>query len=838
MQENEKQGSSAITRAATFIVDKRSLIFLLTIILMIFSLVAQSWVEVENDLTAYLPEDNATRQALDIMEEQFITYGTAEVMVSSISLDEAWDLQEELEDLDGVMIADFDDTADHYNNASALFSLTFTEDEDDEACLETLENVQEALEGYDIFVSTELGDQEAELIDEEVSRIMVIAVVIVVLVLLLTSETWAEVIVMLLTFVVAMVINKGTNFIFGEISFVSNSVTTILQLALSLDYAVIFCNHFREEHESLPQREAVIAALTKSITEISSSCLTTIGGLAAMTCMQFEIGMDLGLCLIKSILFAILSVFLVMPGLLMVFGPLMDRTKHRSLMPSISFAGKFAWATRRIVPPVFLVVVVAAFLLSSDTPYLYGYSGVETPQQNDVQLAEEMIEENFGSSNMVALMVPAGDYESEAALLADLEAFDEVDSAMGLANIEAMDGYTLTDALTARQFAELADIDYELAQLVYTAYAAEQEAYAELLGSNSGYSVPLLDMILYICDLLDSGLVELDEEQADSLDAAKEQMEMARDQLQGEDYSRILLYLNLPASGDETYDFLDTIRETAEEYYDADGIWLAGDSTSEAEFREMFATDNIVVSVLSILIVLVLLLFTFRSVAMPLLLILVIQGSIWINFSFLTVLDSPVFFMSYLVVSSIQMGANIDYAIVLASRYEELRHTMPRREAMIEAINFAFKTVFTSGSILAVAGGLIGQMTSEVAIVGIGQCLCRGTIISIVLVLFVLPQILLIGGGVVDATTFSIRHITTAETKKASGTIRVDGMVSGQVSGVIHGMVRGTIEGDVDLKLISGSLTSSAEGAADSGGSDAGTDAADRKEADGDAAEE
>lgn len=829
MQENEKQGSSAITRAATFIVDKRSLIFLLTIILVIFSLVAQNWVEVENDLTAYLPEDNATRQALDIMGEQFITYGTAEVMISSISLEDAWQVQEDLEEVDGVMIVEFDETSDHYTNASALFSITFSEDENDDACLEALEEVQEVLEDYDVFLSTELGDTEAELIDEEVSNIMVIAVIVVVAVLLLTSETWAEVIVMLLTFVVAMVINKGTNFIFGEISFVSNSVTTILQLALSLDYAVIFCNHFREEHESLPLREAVIAALTKSITEISSSCLTTIGGLAAMMCMQFEIGADMGLCLIKSILFAILSVFLVMPGLLMVFGPLMDKTKHKSIMPSISFAGKFAWRTRKIIPPLFIVLVVAAFFVSSDTPYMYGYAGVETPQQNEVQLAEEMIEENFGSENMVALMIPAGDYELEADLLADLEAFDEVDSAMGLANIEAVDGYTLTDKLTARQFAELADIDYEIAKLVYAAYAAEQEAYGELIGSNSSYAVPLLDMVLYVCDLLDSGLVELDEEQADSLDAAREQMEMAQDQLQGEDYSRILLYLDLPVSGDETYDFLDTIRETAEEYYDADSIYLAGDSTSEAEFREMFSTDNTVVSVVSILIVLVLLLFTFRSVAMPLLLILVIQGSIWINFSFLTITDDPVFFMSYLVVSSIQMGANIDYAIVLASRYEELRRQMQPREAMIQAINFAFKTVFTSGTILAVAGGLIGNLTSEVAIVGIGQCLCRGTIISIILVLFVLPQILLIGGRVVDATTFSIRYHGSAEPQKASGTIRIDGMVSGQIHGVIHGMVRGTIDGDVDLKLISGSMTPQ------DGGRQEETDPADGKEADSDA---
>ena len=800
----KKTGSSVITRVATFIVDKRSLIFLLTIILILFSLVAADWVEVENDLSEYLPADSETRQALDIMAEQFTTYGTAEVMVANISLEEAWDLQEELEDLRGVQSVDFDETTDHYHNVSALFSITFLYTDDDEASLEALETVETYLEDLDVYVDTDLGDTQAELIEDEVANIMVVVSILVVLVLLLTSETWAEVLVMLLTFVIAMVINSGTNFVFGTISFISNSVTSVLQLALSLDYAVIFCNHFREEHVQLPLREAVISALSKSMPEIASSCLTTIGGMVAMMFMQFEVGPDLALCLIKAIIFAILSVFLVMPGLLMLFGPLMDRTKHRSLVPTISGIGRFSWATRKVIPPLFVAVVLVAFVLSMDTPYAYGYSNLETPQTNEVQEAEQMIADNFTSSNLVALMVPAGDYETEAELLEALEAFDEVDSAMGLANVEAMDGYMLTDALTARQFAELADIDYELAQMVYAAWAADQEAYAELIGSNTAYAVPLLDMVLYICDLLDSGLVDLDEEQAESLDEARTQMEMAKAQLQGEDYSRMLVYLNLPVSGDDTYEFLDTMQELAEEYYPDGDVWLAGDSTSEYEFKKTFDTDNTVVSVISVLIVLVLLLFTYRSAVMPLLLIVVIQGSIWINASFQTLQDTPVFFMSWLVVSSIQMGANIDYAIVLASRYEELRHQMPGREAMIESLNFAFKTLITSGTILAAAGFLIGRMTSDAAVVGIGQCLCRGTLISMLLVLFVLPQILLVGGRLVDRTAFSIRIHQTAEPKQATGRIRIDGMVNGEICGVIHGMVHGTVDGEINLSLISG----------------------------------
>lgn len=616
---------------------------------------------------------------------------------------------------------------------------------------------------------------------------------------------------LLLTFVVAMVLNSGSNFLLGKISFVSNSVTSILQLALSLDYAVILCNRFREERETLPLREAVIAALSKGIPEIGASSLTTIGGLVAMMFMQFKIGPDMAICLIKAILYALLSVFVVMPGLLMLFGPAMERTKHRSFIPKIPFVGKFAYKTRFIIPPVFVVVILLASFLSGDCPYAYGYGEIETPKINDTQLAENMIADNFGTTNFVALVVPNGDYDAEREMLEELDTYEEVDYSMGLSNVEAMDGYMLADKLTPRQFAELAGLDYEFAQAVYAAYAAKNEEYTEALGSMSTYSVPLIDMMLFVCDQIDSGVVSLDAEQAEMLGEAKTQMESAKKQLQGEDYNRILIYLTLPEGGDETYAFLDTIREIAREYYPEGNIYLVGDSTVEQDFKLSFATDNTVVTVVSILIVLVVLLFTFKSAGMPVLLILVIQGAIWINFTVPALTGTPLFFMSYLVVSSIQMGANIDYAIVIASRYMELKDEMDHQQAIIETMNFAFPTIITSGSILAMAGTLIGQMTSEAAIVGIGQSLGRGTIISIILVMFVLPQILLIGGAIVDRTSFSMP--TATKKTVAKGRVRVDGVVRGEIHGHVTGLVRAEVDGEVNLNLISGAA---AEEGADS----------------------
>ena len=793
-------------KLSSVIVDKRNLIFLVVAIGLIFSLFSRNWVSVENDLTQYLPEQSETKQGVDIMEEQFTTFGSAEVMVANLSYRDALTLEKSIAAVEGVQSVDFDDSSAHYAHASALYSVTFDYDEDEDECLDALAQVQDVLAGYDVYVSTDLGDSSSEIISAEVNVIMVYVSVIVVVVLLLTSQTWAEVPVLLLTFVSAMILNMGTNFLLGTISFVSNSVTSILQLALSLDYAIIFCNRFKEEHEQAGIRDAAVIALSKAIPEIGSSSLTTVGGLVAMMFMQFKIGPDMAICLIKAILFALLSVFLLMPGLLVLFGPLMDKTRHRNFVPKIPFVGKFAYATRFIVPPIFIVLVLLGFHFSGQCPYVYGYETIRTPRLNDTQIAQNMIRDNFTSSNLVALVVPAGDYDRERAILETLSQREELESSMGLTNIEALGGYCLADSLTPRQFAELADIDYELAETVYTAYAVKEEDYGRIVGGIEHYGVPLMDMFLFVCDQIDAGYVTLDASQTATLHDARKQIESGMVQLQGESYSRMLLYLNLPSGGEETYAFLETIKKTAQNEYPKGNVFIAGNSTTEYDFRNSFSRDNTVVSIVSILIVLLVLLFTFNSAGMPVLLILVIQGSIWLNFSVPAFTRKPLFFMGYLVVSSIQMGANIDYAIVIASRYEELtRSGVDRRSAIIETMNFAFPTIITSGLILAVSGILIGRMTSEATIVGIGESLGRGTILSIVLVMFCLPQILIVGGDIVEKTSFSVP--VAARRRTSQGRVVLDGIVVGQINGHVNGLVRATVDGDVHVNLISGSFS-------------------------------
>lgn len=206
------------------------------------------------------------------------------------------------------------------------------------------------------------------------------------------------------------------------------------------------------------------------------------------------------------------------------------------------------------------------------------------------------------------------------------------------------------------------------------------------------------------------------------------------------------------------------------------------------------------ISILSAFFVIVVLLFTFQSVGLPVLLILVIQGSIWINFSFPTLTGQPLYFLGYLIVNAIQMGANIDYAIVISSHYQEKKKEMPHKKAIVEALNAAFPTVFTSGTIMASAGMLIGNMSAQPVVSIMGTCIGRGTIISIFLVLIILPSILVLGDSIIEHTKFRM-PVPELPTLNTGGMVYVRGRIHGQVSGIVDGEFSGVIRGDVNATV-------------------------------------
>ena len=601
------QKPSPLHRASEWIVDHYRLFFVVFAALLVFSAVASGWVKVENDVAAYLPADSETRQGLDIMEQEFQTYGSAKILLRDTDADAAAATAEQIRAVDGV------DSCTYTMNdtGSALLSVSLSDLEGSDTCAQTVQALRDLLDGSGAYIYSAEGYSISDQINGEVRGLLVIVAIILVTVLTFTSSTYAEVPILLITFLAAALINKGTNFVFGTISFVSNAVAILLQLAMSVDYAIIFCNRYKQAHETLPVREAVIESLEKSITVISSSSLTTIAGLVAMTFMKFGLGRDLGIVLIKAILISMLTVFLLMPGLLLKLGPAMDKTKHRNFVPKISGVGRLAWRTRRVVP--------------------------------------------------------------------------------------------------------------------------------------------LLKLFEFLNDKIADGTVTLSAAQAAQVTALSSQLERASAQLEGTSYHRLVLTLAAASDGDETFALLDRIHAVVHQYYPTDS-YLVGDAMSAYGSEQTFTQDNVMVSAMSILMVMLVLLFTFRSLGMPILLTLVIQGSIWINFGITVLTGEYVLFMVYLVASAIQMGCNVDYAIVVASHYTEARADQGPREAMITALNLAFPTIITSGTMLISAGLLIGARVSSGAVAGMGRFVGVGSLITVFLVLFVLPQLLLLGDTFVRRT--------------------------------------------------------------------------------------
>lgn len=756
-----KKKDGFMIKLSTLIVDKRNFIYIFFAFFLAFAFLGMSKMNVINDITQYLPDTTETRQGLNIMDEEFMTYGTAKVMISNITYENGEALAEQIKRIDNIKDVGYENDDEHYKNSAALLEVTFADDGETEDSIEAKENIKKLLSEYDMYMSTDIGaeEEDAAELDKQMVKILSLAAVIICLVLLFTSQTYAEIIVYIIVFVVAAILNTGTNYLFGDISFITKSVAVVLQLALAIDYAIILAHRFAEEKENYPgdARQAIIVALSKAIVEISSSSLTTISGLVALTLMKLRIGMDLGRILSKGIVFSLITVFLLMPGLLLQMNGFIERTKHKNFVPSIVLWGRFVVKTRYVVPVIFIVIAAAGVVINNKIQFAFDTDSVRATIQTEKSIARDKINDNFGISSQMAVVIPKGDHDSEAAILERVGQLDRVTDAKGLANVSIeQNGYehTLTEKLTPREISEFVDMDYDTICLLYQVYGLKNEEYGAFFNNIDDCKLTLIDMIHFVKEEMDKEVINFDRETTDDFNEIYDDLIDAEKQLEGENYARLVFEYKGEVEGQESYDFLEQVREIAEEYYD-DPI-ISSKTTASYDLYSSFGEDNKRISLLTIVFVFMILVFTFSSFGLPVLLVMTIQGSIWINFSFPVIQNVKMYFLSYLVVSSIQMGATIDYAIVIANRYESLKKVMGSKKAAIKAVDDAFPTIITSGSILSMAGLLIGFMSTDAIISSLGICLGRGTIISMLLVMLVLPQILMLCEKLVDKTYFKL----------------------------------------------------------------------------------
>lgn len=655
------------------------------------SVVLSGMVEVNYDITDYLPEDTASTVSLDVLEEEFEGgIPNARVMIKDTTIPEALDYKEQIAACDGVTdVIWLDDAADilqpietmdqdtvetYYKDNAALFTVTIEDGKQVQAvdAIRSVIGEDNALTGD--AVSTAAATTGTI---QEIHMIATFAVLFVFFVLFLTTTSWAEPVLVMIGLGVAILINSGTNLVFGEISFVTNAAGAILQLAVSLDYSVFLIHRFEEcLTETATPKEAMVEALCKSTSSILSSGLTTVIGFLALVFMQFQIGPDLGRALAKGVAISLITVFVFMPVLILATQKWLQKSKHRSFLPSFKGFGRVIYRVMIPLVCVFVVLIVPSYLASNANNFYYGSSQIYGPE---TQLGQDtaVVEGLYGKSDTYVTMVPRGDLATEQELSKALHGIPQVKSVL---------------------------------------------SYVDTVG----VEIPM--------EYLDTNTLS---------------------QLVSEKYSRFVITVDADYEGEETFELVKKIRDTINAYY-PDSYYLAGSGVSTYDLMDTITADTVKVNMIAIGAVFLVLLLTMKSLSLPVILVLAIEIAVWINLAIPYFQGNTVFYISYLIISSIQLGATVDYAILFTERYTEFRERMDKKQAIIETVAAVTPSVMTSGVVLAVVGFLLGYLSSHGILAQLGQFLGIGSLLSLSIVLFVLPGLLYLLDGAIQKTTLQL----------------------------------------------------------------------------------
>lgn len=659
------------------LVNHRKTMVMIFTMVFVVCLLLGNLVKVNYDINDYLPESSPSTVSLELMQEEFDGgIPNARIMISDVTIPEALEYKEKLEAVDGVTAVtwlddvvsifvplstlDTDTLETYYKDNNALFTVTIEEDRRIEAVSSIRELIGEDNAMTGSAVSTAISTTETVL---EINKISIFTVLFVLVVLVMTTNSWMEPLIVLIGLGLAIVINNGTNLIFGEISFVTNAAGSILQLAVSLDYSVFLLHRFEECRQENPDvKAAMTEALCKSTSSILSSGLTTVIGFLALVLMQFRLGPDLGLALAKGVAISLITVFVFMPSFILLTYKWLDKTRHKELLPKFDLFGKSVQKMTIPMVCIFVILIIPAYLASNANDYYYGSSnifGSETQLGSDTALIESV----FGKSDTYVLMVPAGDTATETELSQELNNLPQVTSII---------------------------------------------SYVDLAGAE----IPL--------EYLDENTLS---------------------QLISKNYSRMVLSVDVPYEGEETFALVEQVRNIAQKYY-SDTYYLAGEGVSTYDLMETVTDDMVKVNFMAIAAVFIVLLLSLRSISLPIVLVLSIETAIWINLSIPYFMDTPIFYIAYLIISSIQLGATVDYAILMTDRYKENREMMNKKAAVIQTISDVTVSILTSGSVLTVVGLLLGYITTNQLLGQLGIFIGRGAILSLIIVLFVLPGLL------------------------------------------------------------------------------------------------
>lgn len=660
------------------------LLFIVTAILCIF-LIPQ--VAVNYNMVDYLPANAQSTIALNVMEDEFTqSVPNARVMLKNVSLQKALELKEELQEIEGVTevlwlddiinlkepieIADQDTVEGYYKKNTALLSITLADGMEVAATDAIYELIGEenALAGNAVNIAT-----AQKLSVSESMGAFLILVPLILLILLLSTSSWIEPLFFLLTIGLSVLINMGSNAMFGEVSFMTQSISPILQMAVSLDYAIFLLHSFEDYRKKTKDvKEAMQLAMRRAFPSIIASAATTLFGFVALLFMKFSIGSDLGRNLIKGIILSFISVMVFLPALTLFCYQWIDRTRHREIIPTFRQIGKLIVKLK--IPALVLVaiIILPSFLAQSKTEFLYGTGSVSLDSRSGQD--EAKISEEFGASTAIVLLVPKGDSAKEQLLSEDLKKIPHVNQVISYAT---MVGVTIPE------------------------------------------------------DFLDTTITN---------------------QFYSKNYTRIILYTDTKEEGETAFTVVETVQNKAKEYY-GDMVYSCGQSVTLFDMKNVVSTDTTKVNLIAILAIALVLLLTFRSISLPILLLITIETAIWINLSTPYFLGNSLCYIGYLVINTVQLGATVDYAILLTDNYRRSRIDLSKTEAIKNTLGESFHSILISATILSSAGFCLGLTSSNFIVSELGMLLGRGTLLSMAMVVIVLPHLLLLFDSIIIKTT-------------------------------------------------------------------------------------
>ncbi|MEG0952418.1 MAG: MMPL family transporter, partial [Niameybacter sp.] len=503
-----------------------------------------------------------------------------------------------------------------------------------------------------------------EALMSEVSTAMVLVVTMILVILCLTTTSWFEPFLFMLVIGIAILLNMGSNIVLGEISFFTFSVAAILQLAIAMDYSIFLLHSFAKEKAcGYGAEEAMVRTLKSSSRAILSSGMTTIVGFLALALMQFTIGKDMGIVLAKGIVLSLGTVMLLMPTFILKWEKRIERTRHKVFMPSFKGFGSVLYKMRMPILLMTLVLVLPAYTAQNMNHFLYGNDALSASEGTKVYEDTKAINEKFGRSNLVLIMVPHTSSVKEKMLVTEIEKLKEVSYVQSLSALlpPGLSESFLPDVIT-RQF-------------------------------------------------------------------------------RSKDYSRIVVSIQTAGESDLAFQTVDKLTQLTQQFY-SEGSYITGLTPATKDMKDIIKADYERVNVISLIGVALVLWFTFKSLGIALLLLVPIQIAIYMNMAIPYFSSETIIFIGYIIVGCLQLGATIDYAILLTNNYLKAREEQGAKQAFLECIEESSLSILTSGIILTSVGYGLYFTSSITGVAEIGRLIGRGALLSMVFVLGVLPTLL------------------------------------------------------------------------------------------------